>query len=100
MPSRSAIAKTANTGKSKKIAPKAAACLAGITRQAAGTVQTGKGGVKMIERGAPKFGIMTYHHTEGEWSVGFGITHDQEENYVWFNLVKWHVSIGFFARED
>lgn len=54
----------------------------------------------MIERGAPKFGVMTYHRPDGEWSIGFGVTHDREENYVWFNLAKWHVSIGFFARED
>lgn len=54
----------------------------------------------MPERSKPKFAVMTYHRPEREWSVGLGVTHDWNETYVWFNLAKWHISIGYFCRED
>lgn len=46
-----------------------------------------------------KFGIKIDKQWEGMWSIGSCITHSFEETYLFINLVKWSISIGWLMQE-
>ena len=49
-----------------------------------------------------KFGISIDKHSEGMWSFGIALSHFVKETYLYINLFKWSISIGFLyiAEEE
>lgn len=41
-----------------------------------------------------KFRIACMPYLKGMWSFGFGLSHEDRETYIWFNLFKWNIEIG------
>lgn len=46
-----------------------------------------------------KFGIKVDKHSDGLWSLGMCLSHFYDETYLYVNLFKWTVSIGFLYKE-
>lgn len=48
-----------------------------------------------------KFRIRVDRQSKGWWSFGAAISHMQKETYLYINLFKWSISIGFlYDYED
>lgn len=47
-----------------------------------------------------KFSIKTYKHPKGWWSFGVCISHVEKETYLYINLFRLCISIGFLYEED
>ena len=54
----------------------------------------------MRENYNTKFGIVVDRHSKGMWSLGAGISSFGKEKYVYINLFKWSVSIGFLYEYE
>ena len=46
-----------------------------------------------------RFGIKIDKLCKEMWSIGACISHSFEETYLFINLVKWSISIGWLMRE-
>ena len=46
-----------------------------------------------------KFGVKIEKQWEGMWSIGSCITHSFDETYLFINLIKWTLIIGWFYKE-
>lgn len=46
-----------------------------------------------------KFGIKVDKLCKEMWSIGACISHSFEETYLFINLVKWSISIGWIMQE-
>lgn len=49
----------------------------------------------MDERCKAKFRIKAYPYGKDQWSVCCGLSHSFDETYIYLNLFKWSVSIGW-----
>lgn len=47
-----------------------------------------------------KFGIETHKLDKGTWSFGSGLTYYDKQFYLFFNLIKFSIFIGWMTRED
>ena len=52
----------------------------------------------MGEKQKGKFGVTGYKLFKGQWSLGFAITHDEYETYLYINFIKWSVAIGIIDK--
>lgn len=52
-----------------------------------------------MPEGKCKFGIRVDKQWDKMWSVGACISHSFEETYLFINLVKWSISIGWLMQE-
>ena len=52
-----------------------------------------------MSEGKCKFGIRVDKVDKGMWSVCFGISHFFSETYLFINLIKWSISIGWLMQE-
>ncbi len=46
-----------------------------------------------------KFGVRVNKIDKGMWSICFGVSHFFSETYLFINLVKWSISIGWLMQE-
>lgn len=55
----------------------------------------------MSEKNKSKFQARVCKIEPGEWSIGFALSHatygDCSETYLFFNLIKWNLAIGFMG---
>ena len=42
-----------------------------------------------------RFGIKFDRMSANQWSIGLCISHWSKETYLYINLIKWSISIGF-----
>ena len=47
-----------------------------------------------------KFNIRFDKRTDDMWSFGIGFSHFVKETYLWINLYKWQITIGFLYNYD
>lgn len=52
----------------------------------------------MPEKCGCKFGIKVDKVSERMWSIGICLSHCFDETYLFINLVKWSISIGWLAQ--
>jgi hypothetical protein len=53
-----------------------------------------------MSEGKCKFGIKVDKINKGMWSICFGISHFFSETYLFINLVKWSISIGWLETYE
>jgi hypothetical protein len=53
----------------------------------------------MVDFDKVKFGIKIDEHSDGVWSFGTCLSHYFDETYLYINLFKYTVSIGFLYKD-
>ena len=46
-----------------------------------------------------KFRIQVDKMHDREWSIGIGLSHWCDETYLFINVIRWRISIGFLYSE-
>lgn len=46
-----------------------------------------------------RFGLRIYRMSKHDWSMGFALTHSFNETYLYFNLIKFNIAIGFIVQD-
>ena len=55
---------------------------------------------EMSEKDSAKFGIKVNKMRGNQFSIGICISHWDDESYMYLNLFKWTVAIGFLYNDD
>ena len=53
----------------------------------------------MVDFDKVKFGVKIDKHSDGLWSFGACLSHFYDETYLYINLFKYTVSIGFLYKD-
>lgn len=46
-----------------------------------------------------RFGFRIYRMSKHDWSFGFAFTHSFNETYLYLNLIKFNIAIGFIVQD-
>lgn len=46
-----------------------------------------------------RFGFRIYRMSKKDWSLGVAFTHSFNETYLYLNLIKFNIAIGFIVQD-